>query len=115
VKKLIDYGRDDHPADDPERAQVAWAVTAVDDCEECADLRVVVTVEEVGRRGLAWLRTCRRPRPSAWVVPWRRPCVRWARRLEPRRLSARPRLTSAASANLGPPCGLQEALSALVC
>ena len=51
MKKLIDYGRDDHPADDPERAQAAWAVTAVDDCEECADLRVVVTVEEVGRPG----------------------------------------------------------------
>ncbi len=51
MKKLADYGRDDHPADDLERAQVAWAVAALDDCDECGDLRVEVTVEEVGRPG----------------------------------------------------------------
>jgi hypothetical protein len=51
VKKLADYGRDDHPADDPERAQMAWAVTVLDDCDGCADLRVELTVEEVGRPG----------------------------------------------------------------
>jgi hypothetical protein len=51
VKKLADYGRDDHPADDSERAQAAWAVAAFDDCDECADLRVELTVEEVGRPG----------------------------------------------------------------
>jgi hypothetical protein len=51
VKKLADYGRDDHPADDSERAQVAWAVAAFDDCEACDDLRVELTVEEVGRPG----------------------------------------------------------------
>jgi hypothetical protein len=51
VKKLADYGRDDHPADDPERAQIAWAVAALDDCEACEDLRVEVTVEEVGHPG----------------------------------------------------------------
>jgi hypothetical protein len=51
MKKLADYGRDDHPAEDPERAQIAWAVAALDDCDECGDLRVEVTVEEVGRPG----------------------------------------------------------------
>ncbi len=51
VRKLLDYGRDDHPAGDPERAQVAWSVVALDDCEPCADLRVELTVEEVGRPG----------------------------------------------------------------
>ncbi len=51
MKKLADYGRDDHPADDPERAQVAWAVAALDDCEGCNDLRVELTLEEVGRPG----------------------------------------------------------------
>jgi len=51
VKKLPDYGNDDHPADDPERAQVAWAVAAIDDCDECNDLRVELTVEEVGGAG----------------------------------------------------------------
>jgi len=51
VKKLADHGQDDHPADDPERAQLSWAVAALDDCEECGDPRVELTVEEVGRPG----------------------------------------------------------------
>ena len=51
MKKLADYGRDDHPPDDAERAQVAWAVAALDDCDACNDLRVELTVEEVGRPG----------------------------------------------------------------
>jgi len=51
MKKLADHGFDDHPAGDPERAQLAWAVAALDDCEECDDLRVELTVEEVGRPG----------------------------------------------------------------
>ena len=51
VKKQIDYGRDDHPDDDPERTQEAWAVAILDDCDECGDLRVELTVEEVGRPG----------------------------------------------------------------
>ena len=51
MKKLVDYGRDDHPADAPERAQVSWSVAALDDCEPCADLRVGLTVEDVGRPG----------------------------------------------------------------
>lgn len=51
MKKLADYGRDDHPSGDPERAQAAWAVAIRDDCDECADLRVELTLEEVGRPG----------------------------------------------------------------
>jgi len=51
MKKLTDYGRDDHPADDPERTQLAWAVAVLDDCEECDDIRVELTLEEVGRPG----------------------------------------------------------------
>lgn len=51
VKKLADFGRDDHPGDDPERAQVAWAVAALDDCDGCDGLRVELTMEEVGRPG----------------------------------------------------------------
>jgi hypothetical protein len=51
VKKLADYGRDDHPDDDAERAQVAWAVAALDDCDACNDLRVELTLEEVGHPG----------------------------------------------------------------
>ena len=51
MKKLADYGRDDHPADDPEHAQVTWTVAVRDDCDECEDVRVELTVEELGRPG----------------------------------------------------------------
>jgi hypothetical protein len=51
VKKLADYGRDDHPADDPDRPQTAWAVATMDDCDQCGDVRVELTLEEVGRPG----------------------------------------------------------------
>ena len=51
MKKLADHGLDDHPGDDPERAQAAWAVAAMDDCDECGDLRVELTVEEAGKPG----------------------------------------------------------------
>lgn len=52
VKKLIEYGRDDHPeAEDSDKSQSAWAVAIIDDCDECADVRVELTLEEVGRPG----------------------------------------------------------------
>jgi hypothetical protein len=51
MRKLADYGRDDHPDDDPERAQAAWAVALLDDCDECGDLRVELTLEPAGRPG----------------------------------------------------------------
>jgi hypothetical protein len=51
VKKLADHGFDDHPPDDAERAQLAWAVAILDDCEACDDLRVELTLEEAGRPG----------------------------------------------------------------
>ena len=51
MKQLADYGRDDHPENDPERAQLAWTVALLDDCDECNGLRVELTVEEVGRPG----------------------------------------------------------------
>jgi hypothetical protein len=51
MKKLADHGFDDHPDDDPERAQLAWSVAALDDCEPCDGLRIELTVEEAGRAG----------------------------------------------------------------
>ena len=51
MKKLADYGTDDHPADDPERVQISWIVAVLDDCEECEDPRIELTVEEVGKQG----------------------------------------------------------------
>ena len=51
MRKLADYGRDDHPEEDPERAQLAWTVAMLDDCDGCNGLRVELTLEEVGRPG----------------------------------------------------------------
>jgi hypothetical protein len=51
MKKLADYGEDDHPPADPERARAAWAVALLDDCEGCDDLRVELTLEEAGQPG----------------------------------------------------------------
>jgi hypothetical protein len=51
VKRSIDFGFDDHPARDEEKARVAWAVAAVDDCDGCADLRVELMVEDEGANG----------------------------------------------------------------
>jgi hypothetical protein len=44
---------DDHPADDDERPPASWAVAVIDDCDGCGmgELRVVLTLEEVGRAG----------------------------------------------------------------
>lgn len=51
MKKLVGYGRDDHPDNDPDRSQVAWSVAVLDDCDACGDLRVELVVEDVGRAG----------------------------------------------------------------
>jgi len=50
MKKSIDFSLDDHP-DGDELPGTAWAVSIVDDCEACDDLRVEVNVEERGRNG----------------------------------------------------------------
>jgi hypothetical protein len=51
VRRSIDDHLDDHPAGDEERDPASWAVGISDDCEACADIRVVLTVEEAGRAG----------------------------------------------------------------
>ena len=51
MKQLADYGRDDHPEGDPDKAPVAWSVAVRDDCDACDDVRVELTLEEVGRPG----------------------------------------------------------------
>ena len=51
MKKSIDFSFDDHPEDDDEKAPVAWAVAAVDDCDGCDDLRVELTLEHAGASG----------------------------------------------------------------
>jgi hypothetical protein len=51
VRRSIDDAADDHPADDDDRPPASWAVGMSDDCEACDDLRVVLTLEEVGHAG----------------------------------------------------------------
>jgi hypothetical protein len=51
MKKLADYGTDDHPEDDPERVKITWIVAGLDDCDECVDPRIELTVEEAGKPG----------------------------------------------------------------
>jgi hypothetical protein len=51
VRRSIDDHLDDHPAGDEERLPASWAIGISDDCEACADIRIVLTVEEAGRAG----------------------------------------------------------------
>lgn len=52
MKKSIDFALDDHPGDDEERPATAWALAVVDDCDGCEDVRVELTLEEVGQSGM---------------------------------------------------------------
>jgi len=54
MRRSIDDSTDDHPADKDDRPPASWAVAVTDDCEACgeAELRVVLTLEEVGRSGM---------------------------------------------------------------
>ena len=51
MKKLIEQGLDDHPGDDEDKVPTAWTVAVLDDCQGFGDLRVEVTLEEIGRAG----------------------------------------------------------------
>ena len=53
MRRSIDDSVDDHPSDDDERQPVSWAVALSDDCEACGEgeLRVVLTMEEIGQAG----------------------------------------------------------------
>ena len=51
MKKLIEQGLDDHPAGDGDKVPSAWSLAVLDDCAGCDDLRIELTVEEVGRSG----------------------------------------------------------------
>ena len=52
MTKLIEYGRDDHPEEEgSDKAQSAWVVAILDDCPDCADVRVELTLEDIGRAG----------------------------------------------------------------
>jgi hypothetical protein len=50
MKKSVDADFDDHPADE-DRERMAWSVAVTDDCDGCGDLRVELTMEEIGQHG----------------------------------------------------------------
>ena len=50
MRRSIDDATDDHPGDG-DRPPAQWMVGLSDDCDGCDDLRVVLTVEELGRPG----------------------------------------------------------------
>jgi hypothetical protein len=50
MKKSIDHGLDDHPPG-AECPRAAWVVAIADDCDDCGDVRLEVTVEEEGHGG----------------------------------------------------------------
>ena len=51
MRRSIDDARDAHPEDDEDKPPSSWMVQLLDDGEGCADLRVSLTVEEVGGAG----------------------------------------------------------------
>jgi hypothetical protein len=53
MRRSIADALDDHPEGDDERAPVSWAVSLSDDCDGCGigELRVVLMLEEAGRKG----------------------------------------------------------------
>jgi hypothetical protein len=50
MRRSIDDAADDHPPDD-DRGRTSWMVGLSDDCDSCGDLRVVLTLEEIGQAG----------------------------------------------------------------
>lgn len=50
MRRSIDDAADAHPEDEDKPA-VSWMVQLLDDCDGCGDLRVSVTLEEVGGAG----------------------------------------------------------------
>ena len=51
MRRSIDDSADDHPRGDDQRPPANWAVAVADDCDECNDIRIVLTLEEMGRAG----------------------------------------------------------------
>ena len=51
MRRSIDDARDSHPEGDDDKPPASWMVQLMDDCEGCADLRVSLTVEDVGGAG----------------------------------------------------------------
>lgn len=51
MRRSIDDARDAHPEGDDDQPPSSWMIALADDCEGCDDVRVTVTVEELGGAG----------------------------------------------------------------
>jgi hypothetical protein len=52
MRRSIDDATDSHPSgEDDDKVPTSWMVQLLDDCEACADIRVSLTLEDVGRAG----------------------------------------------------------------
>jgi hypothetical protein len=51
MRRSIDDARDAHPDGDEDQPASSWMVALADDCDGCGDVRVTLTVEELGGAG----------------------------------------------------------------
>jgi hypothetical protein len=51
MRRSIDDAADAHPPGDDDKPPASWMVQLLDDCDECGDLRVSLTVEDLGGAG----------------------------------------------------------------
>lgn len=51
MRRSIDDARDAHPEGDDDQPPSSWMVALADDCDGCGDVRVTLTVEELGGAG----------------------------------------------------------------
>jgi hypothetical protein len=51
MRRSIDDAADAHPPGDEDKPPASWMVQLLDDCEACGDLRVSLTVEDLGGAG----------------------------------------------------------------
>lgn len=51
MRRSIDDARDAHPDGDDGQPPSSWMVALADDCDGCADVRVTLTLEELGGAG----------------------------------------------------------------
>ena len=51
MRRSIDDAVDAHPPGDEDKPPAFWLVQLTDDCEHCGDLRVTLTLEDVGGAG----------------------------------------------------------------
>ena len=51
MRRSIDDAADAHPHGDDDKPPASWMVQLLDDCDACGDLRVSLTLEDLGGAG----------------------------------------------------------------